>query len=109
SSVPNGCAQLGPCNCAVKSMSLICTRHSNGPNSTARIMADRITELATARRWRRKRRHASVHGVTWRAGGLRRAATGAPSAVGDAWVEPAIQQIRDQVEQDDQAGEDKRD
>ena len=52
----------GPCSCAEKSMSLIGTRHSSGPNATARIIASRITALTTASRWRRKRRHASRPG-----------------------------------------------
>src|SRR3546814_8998426 len=53
-------------------------------------------------RWRRNRRQASMPGETCFR--LTTAAGGA-SAVGDARVEPAIKEVRNQVEDDDQAGE----
>src|SRR5579864_1789712 len=104
SSVPRGWLALGPCSRAVKSMSLIANGQSNGPSSTARIIARRTMLLATARRWRRKRRHASRAGEICGAARL-----AAASAVSDAGVEPAIKHIRDQVEQDDEAREDEGD
>src|SRR3982750_2343006 len=96
SSVPNGCAHDGGCMRAAKSMSLIATCHTNGPNAIARIMAARMMALAKASRWRRKRRQASSHGENGRS--LRGAA--ATSAEGDARIEPSIEDVRDEVEQD---------
>src|ERR1041384_7332785 len=102
SSVPNGCAQEGGSIRAAKSMSLIATRHTKGPNAIDKIMISRMMALAKARRWRRKRRQASSHGENGR---TLRGATAAISAEGDARVEPSIEDVRDEVEQDHEAGE----
>src|ERR1700741_4468445 len=101
SSVPNGCAHDGGCIRAAKSMSLIATRHTNGPSAIARIIASRMMALAKASRWRRKGSQASSHGENGRT--LRGAA--AISAEGDARVEPSIEDVRNEVEQDHEAGE----
>src|SRR3984957_17748948 len=102
-------------------MSLIGTRHQNGPSTTSTMITDRMTMLASASRWRRNRRQASAQGETRRRGAAATAVIGASGAgapaaafgacastVGDAWVEPAIDQVCQQVEQDDEAGEHER-
>src|SRR5215510_11698754 len=104
SSVPKGCDQLGPLRRAVKSMSLMATGHTVGPSTMAAIIATRTTALAKARRWRRNLRHASKPGETGRE---RLRPAGAASTEGDAGVEPSIQDIGDQIENDDEAGKDK--
>src|SRR5262245_6216202 len=104
SSVPKGCDQVGPLRRAVKSMSLMATGHRLGPSTIAAIIKARMTALAKARRWRRNLRHASKPGETGRA---RRRPPGATSTEGDAGVEPSIQDIGDQIEEDDKAGKDK--
>src|SRR3978361_754157 len=102
SSVPNGCCQEGGLSRAVKSISLIGTRQTNDPNSTAEVSTVRITTLATAMRWRRNFRHASKPGEIRR----ERPCEGtAISAVGDAWVKPAIDDIGQEVEENDKTGE----
>src|SRR5687768_3729140 len=103
SSVPNGCFNDGPARRAAKSMSLMGTRQMRGPKSTASTITVRTTVPKSASLWRRKRRHTSAHGELLRA----RAGLGAmsASAVGDAGVEPAIEQVGDEVEEDHQAGE----
>src|SRR4029077_2349249 len=68
----------------------------------AAIIKIRTTVLASASRWRRKRRHASSHGEKCRAG---RCATCGTLAERDARIEPSIEDVRDEVEQDDEAGE----
>src|SRR3979490_2179420 len=102
SSVPNGCSQDGELSRAVKSISLIGRRQSSGPNKTADVSSARITTLATAMRWRRNFRHASAPGETRRE---RHSSGIAISAVGDAWVNPAIDNISQEVEDDDETGE----
>src|SRR5690349_9847643 len=102
SSVPNGCRQDDPSRRAEKSISLIGTLQRSGPTRMAATIAKRIARLATARRWRRNRRQASRLGEKRRSW-LRSAAL--VSAIGDAWVEPAIQDIGDEVEEDDETGE----
>src|SRR5438045_9449786 len=86
-------------------MSFIGTRHSSGPNATASAINASMTALATASLCRRKRRQISPAGDP-------RSTRTMPSAiglaVGDARVEPAIEDVGEQVEQDDQAGEHKR-
>src|SRR5689334_4237693 len=86
-------------------MSLIGTRHSSGPNVTARAMNARMTLLATASLCRRKRRQISPPGDA-------RSPRAIPSATelaeGDARVEPAIEDVGKQVEENHQAGEHKR-
>src|SRR6187200_2633845 len=104
SSVPKGCFIDGPARRAAKSMSLIGTRQRSGPKSTASTITERMSTPMTASLWRRKRRHTSAHGelLLARAG----LAGMSPSAVGDAGVEPAIEEVGDEVEEDHQAGED---
>src|SRR5262245_36647789 len=106
SSHPSGCARDGPWRMAEKSMSSRDTGHSHGPAMTARIMKPRTMEPATANRCRRKRRHVSCQGETRFA---RDAVRALALAVGDTRVEPAIEDICDQVEEDDQAGKHKCD
>src|SRR5215831_13685739 len=102
SSVPKGCTADGTSMRAVKSISLIGTCHRAGPSTTASPIASRTIELTTARRCRRKRRQASSAGET--CGASSRLAP--RSAVSDAGVEPAIEDVCNQVEQDHQARED---
>src|SRR5665213_4601248 len=105
SSVPNGCCHDGALSRAVKSISLIGTRQTSGPNKTAKAMAVRITTLTTAMRWRRNFRHASSPGAMRR----RRPSSGrATSTVRDAWVKPAIDDIGQEAEDDAEAGEHER-
>src|SRR5215469_503111 len=105
SSVPNGWAQDGPSRCALKSISLIGTRQTSGPSATASTIRAKITMLTTAGRCRRNRRQVSVPGETR----LARPPPSCPAlAVGNARVEPAIEQVGDQIEQDDEAGKDER-
>src|ERR1043166_9573537 len=101
SSVPKGCAQEGVCIRALKSMSLIATFQTKGPSAIAAIIASRMKVLASARRCRRNRRHASRHGEKGRA---RRCGAATTSAERDARIEPSIEHVRDEVEQDDEAG-----
>src|SRR5471032_2674676 len=103
SSVPKGCAAVGVFSRAEKSMSLICSFHTSGPNATINTITESTTSPATASLCRRKRRHASAAGETLR---MRAGATATGAlAVADAGVEPAIEQVGDQVEEDDEAGE----
>src|SRR5512140_2957383 len=102
SSVPNGWARVGVCSRALKSMSLIWIFHTSGPSATISTISVSTTRPATASLCRRKRRHASAQGEVWRAS----VAAGAALAVADPRVEPAIEQVGDQVEEDDEAGED---
>src|SRR6267143_2926761 len=105
SSVPKGWPHDGPASCALKSMSLIGTCQISGPKATASIISARTTALATARRCRRNRRHVSWASETC----LARLTLPSPaSTVGDARVEPAIEDVCNQVEQDDQTGEHER-
>src|SRR5260370_39727275 len=84
-------------------MSLIGTCHHNGPSTTVRMINAKIAALATANRWRRKRRQDSrPRGTRLRAASAR----SAMSAVGNAWVDPAIVEVCEQIEQNAQAGED---
>src|SRR6185437_14818755 len=101
SSVQNGWVHDGPSSLDAKSISLIGTRQSSGPSTTASTMIASTTELAIASLCRRKRRHASRPGVD---GALLAdlapvAAAAAPgaSAVRDAGVEPAIKDICNEV------------
>src|SRR5438105_15688891 len=113
SSVPNGCAAVGVLRRAVKSMSLICTFQKSGPNATISTIVARTTRPTTARRWRRKRRHASAASETSRRRGGATAAAitdarSASLAVADAGIEPAIEQVGEEVEEDHEAGENER-
>ena len=101
--MPKGCFSDGPSSRAVKSMSLMATFQTSGPKTTSRIISISTIKLTIAMRWRQKRRHASRHSETGR---TRR--TAGMSAVADARVEPAIDQIGEEVEQDHEASEDKR-
>jgi hypothetical protein len=74
---------------AVKSISLIGTRHSHGPNKTANTMKLKTTVQTTASLWRLNLRHDSRPGDC--ADGL--ATKALLSVEGDARVEPAIQNI----------------
>src|SRR5436190_157673 len=100
SSVPKGWASDGGLRRALKSMSLIASFQNSGPKATIRTMMPSTISPATASLWRRKRRHASAHGEV----SLRRGAMAL--AVADAGVEPAIEQVGNQVEDDDEAGKD---
>src|SRR6187549_1080919 len=95
SSVPNGWVAFGVCRRDVKSMSLIATFQSSGPKATISTMIARTTRPATASRCRRKRRHASAAGET-----LRREAA-LELAIGDVGIEPAIEEVGDEVEEND--------
>src|ERR1700730_3030006 len=103
SSVPSGCAQAVLVICALKSMSWIATRQKNGPKATASIISARIPILATASRCRRNRRQVSSASEGCRA--LRPAPPTPALAIRDARIEPAIEDISDQVEQDHKTGE----
>src|SRR5437879_2410012 len=105
SSVPSGWDHDGRESCALKSMSLIGTCQISGPRATASIISVRTTALATARRCRRNRRHVS------RASETRSARLTLPSpesTIGESRVEPAIEDVGDQVEEDNQTGEHER-
>src|ERR1017187_5796763 len=84
-------------------MSLIESFQTSGPNATISTITASTTRAATASLRRRKRRHGSAHGGTLR----RRTGAAAALAVADGGVEPAIEEVGDQVEEDDQAREDK--
>src|SRR5262245_20179613 len=99
SSVPIGWFQVGVFRRAVKSMSLIATFQTKGPNSTSATISSSTIRLATAILWRLKRRQASAHGEV----DARRFT--ATSAEGDAGIEPAIEQVCQKVEQDHEAAE----
>src|SRR5262252_5540880 len=101
SSVPSGCASKGGARRAAKSISLIGTLQIQGPNATSSTIVARMTALSTASLCRRKRRDASRHGDTPRAGMGARTTL----AVGNAGIEPAIQDVGEQVEGDHEAGE----
>src|SRR5687768_14299460 len=88
-------------------MSLIGTFQNSGPRATTSTRAISTNRLATARWCLRKRRQASAASELDR---LRLPTTSTPAAAGgsaesDAGVEPTIEDVRDQVEQDDEAGE----
>src|SRR5215471_15964519 len=102
SSVPNGWSQDGALRRAVKSISLIGTRQSRGPIKIASASSVSTITLTAARRCRRKRRRASRPGEKRRS--LRTGAR-ATSTVGDAWVKPAIDDIGQEVEENDETGE----
>src|SRR5690242_5872605 len=74
-------------------------------------MASSTTVLAIASLWRRKRRQASRPGETrtFLAGLAAMAPPVGASTVSDAWVEPAIKDIGDKVEKDDETGKDEGD
>src|SRR5450759_4949067 len=98
SSVPNGCRQDGGFRRAVKSISLIGTVHNHGPVAKPMTITNKISAPTSANRCRLKRRQMSSESETVRArlkasGGL---------AERDARVEPAIQDIRQQVERNHQ-------
>src|ERR1700712_3255762 len=92
SSVPNGCASDGPCVVAEKSIASIGMRQAYGPSTTAATSSASTPRLTLAMRWRRKRRHASAHGDSTRAARA--------SALADAGIEEAIEQVGDEVEED---------
>src|SRR4051812_27333021 len=91
-------------------MSLMATRQSSGPTVTTAMISPSTTMLTNASRCLRKRRHASRPGEVRRFGAASAGpASRAASTISDAGVEPAIQQIGDEVEQDDEGGEDEGD
>src|SRR6185436_8804044 len=100
------CFHDGPCSREVKSMSLIATGHSHGPRSTASAMNARMKAPATASRWRRKRRQASMPSETCFGS---RSAPAASLTVGDAGVEPDIGDVGEQVVEDHEARKHERD
>src|SRR5262245_48114447 len=105
SSVPKGCCQDGLPRRAAKSMSLIGTDQTVVPSRMASTMAIRMTPLATARRWRLNRRQASSPGENRRP----LARPPAPISVeGNARIEPAIEDVGDEVEEHHETGEDER-
>src|SRR5436190_4154737 len=107
SSVPNGWLAVGVCSRDVKSMSLIATFQTSGPIVTRSTMTTSTVRPTTASRCRRKRRHASAAGETLRRRGAATvSATGL--AIADAGVEPAIEEVGDEVEEDDEAREHER-
>src|SRR5262245_53594082 len=86
-------------------MSLIGTGQTVVPSRMASTMAMRMTPLATARRCRLNRRQASSPGEKRRP----LARTPAPSSVeGNARIEPAIEDVGDEVEEHHEAREDER-
>src|SRR6185503_10843919 len=105
SSVPSGCRHDEPCRRAVKSISLIGTPQSQGPNTTANVMIERMIAPVSASRWRRKRRQASMPSETCFS---RRGSPPAASAVDDAGVEPAIEDVCQQVAENDENRENER-
>src|SRR5215470_19494524 len=125
SSVPSGCARDGPFSLALKSISLIGTRYTYGPISTATTNVSNTVNPTMARRWRRKRRVASRHNdvrggldVTSRAAGAVATLMDAISSVDvaqglssvrDPRVEPAVKKVGHEIEDDDQAREHERD
>ena len=58
--MPNGCAAVGVCRRAVKSMSLIATFQSSGPNATISDHDGEDDQAEHRELCRRKRRHASA-------------------------------------------------
>src|SRR5215470_19292123 len=86
-------------------MSLIATGHSSGPIRIDSASSASTTTLIAARRCRENRRHASRQGEKRR---LRWARVGATSTIGDAWVKPAIDDVGQQVEKNDETGEHER-
>src|SRR5262249_30610887 len=102
SSVPKGCCHDGCARRAVKSISLMGTGQSVVPSRMASTMAMRMTPPATARRCRLNRRQASSPGEKRRP--LVRAP--APTSVeGNARIEPAIEDVGDEVEEHDETRE----
>src|SRR5260221_3186169 len=111
SSVPKGCAQDGLSSLAAKSISLIGSRHTSGPSTTASTITASTAALPIASLWRRKRRHASRPGekCALLAGFATTTAPAGRSAVRDAGGEPAIDDIGNHVEDDDETGNDEGD
>src|SRR5688572_30564100 len=105
SSVPKGCLSEGPWSRAPKSISLIGVAHSQGLTRTAVTITARIIAPRKASLWRRKRRHASLpHRACGR--------TGAPPArllaVSDAGVEPAIDDVGEESEENHEGRQNER-
>src|SRR5262249_61821548 len=103
SSVPKGWLQDGPSRWALKSMSLIGTGKSSGRNATPSTINAKMAALATASLCRQNLCHVPCRRVEARSVSL--ALTSAGLAIGDARVEPAIENVGSQVEQDHQAGD----
>src|SRR5262252_734478 len=103
--VPKGCCQDGPSRRAAKSMSLIGTVQTVVPSRMTSTIAIRMTALAIARRCRLNRRQASSPGENRRP---RARAPVSTSVEGNARIEPAIEDVGDEVEEHHEAGEDER-
>src|SRR5262245_25115631 len=86
-------------------MALIGKAHNEGPSRMASTMASRIAPLTTASGCLRNLRQASSHGEKCRA---RRRPGAAASPVSDSGIEPAIDDVCDEVEEDHETGEDER-
>src|SRR5687767_10851418 len=105
SSVPKGCLSEGPWSRALKSISLIATGQSHGATSTATTITARIIAPLNASLWRRKRRHASRPSPIGGRGG---APPATASTVNDAGVEPAIDDVGKEIEENDEASQHER-
>src|SRR5262245_60446230 len=119
SSVPNTWAHEGALSLARKSISSIGTRYASGPSRTAPTMTPRTRTPTIARRCRRKRRPASSQRESDLRAGARtsRPATASDvvpfaaitrSSERDPGVQPAIDEVGDQPEDEDQRREDER-
>src|SRR5690348_3216835 len=82
-------------------MSLIGTAHKSGPNATASSIDARTAKLTIASRCRQNRRQVSNPGEVR---SVASTIAGETLAVGDARVEPAIENVGNQVEQDYETG-----
>ena len=112
SSVPKGCAQEGPCNLALKSISLMGSFQTSGPSKTANTINANSTAPAKASLWWRNRFQVSA--PSERGGKLptNAAVPALPncgnSAKRDSGVEPSIKQICYQITSNHQTGKYKR-
>ena len=103
SSVPNGCCHDGPSRRAAKSISLIGTLQSERPQQNRGNDGE---QDHNAHNRQAMAAETSPCLEAWRETPLPTAlGRSEASAVGDAGVEPAIQDIGDKVEKDDEAGE----
>ena len=103
--MPNGCRHDGGARRALKSIALIGTLHSHGPMATPSTITSRINAPTSASRWRLKRRQMSWASETGFA--LLASSNGLTEA--DARVEPAIEDVRQEIEADHQARKDEGD
>src|SRR5262249_33566749 len=87
------------------SMSFIATVHTRGPSKIAVTITLSITRLMRASRWRQKRSQASRAAEKGR---IRTFSVPLSSIEGNAGIKPAIKDVRDKVENHNEAGEDER-